>query len=199
MNSFLKKTLIFTLVMVAVLAAGWFGRKAYKKTAEHRLVADAGQYLEKRDFRNAGLCLQRALQINPLSLPASQLTGDMLEAVGAPAALSWRIRSAQLDPKDVQLRFAWAETALKVGDLHSADAALAGLDKESKATAVFNKLAGALAWAAGSRAEAEKYYLVAAKLEPTNPAVRINLATIHLASTNKDVANGGGRRWNKWP
>ena len=65
MNSFARRVLIFALVMAGVAGAAWVGRKAYRKHSEHRLVAQAAQCIQKKDMRNAGLCLRRALQINP--------------------------------------------------------------------------------------------------------------------------------------
>src|SRR5579872_6673853 len=102
MNSFLKKTLIFVFVMAAVAGAGWFGRKVYKKATERRLLAEAHQYLEKKDLRNANLCLQRVLQINPFNPEANGLTADTLEAAGIPAALNWRIRVVQLQTNNME-------------------------------------------------------------------------------------------------
>jgi Flp pilus assembly protein TadD len=188
MSGIARKALIFITVMTVVATAGWFGRKAYKKAAEHRLLAQASQYMQKKDLRNTALCLQRAWQVNPLSPAVANSMGDMLESAGIPAALGWRVRAAELNPKDVQLRFAWAETALKLQDLRSADTALAGVDQKSKSTATYHKLLGALAWGAGHRSDAETNYLEALRLEPSNPAIRLNLATIHLASTNEAIA-----------
>lgn len=188
MHSLAKKALLFVLVMAAVAVAGGFGRKAYKKHGEHRLVAQAAQYLEKKDLRNAGLCLQRALQINPMSLKASEMMADMLDSVGIPVALGWRIRTAQLEPDNMQHRFAWAAAALKVQDPKSAADALAGVDAKSTNTAVFHKLCGALAWSLRNGPEAERHYNEALRLEPTNDIIRLNLGTIHLASTNDAVA-----------
>ncbi len=188
MHSLTKKFLVFVLVMAAVAAAGWFGRKAYKKHSERRLLAQAAQCLEKKDLRNASLCLQRVLQINPSSVNASELMAGVLETAGSPAALGWRIRTTQLQPDNMQRRFAWAGTALKMQDPKSAANALAGLDDKSKNTALFHKLSGALAWSQGNGAEAEKQYNQALGLEPTNNVIRLNLATIHLASTNQEVA-----------
>src|SRR5208337_3510057 len=109
MSSIIRKALIFVAVMAVVACAGWFGRKAYKKAAERRLVAEARVCLEKKDYRNAALSLQRARQINPMSVQASKLTADMLEAGGLPAALSWRIRTAQLETNNMEHRLAWAQ------------------------------------------------------------------------------------------
>src|SRR5215467_6170563 len=113
MNGLTKKVLIFVLVMGAVAFTGWFGRKAYKHATERRLVSQAGRYLGTNDFRNAELCLRRALQINPMSYPATKMVGDMLDTVGVPSALGWRIRAAQLQPDNFNNRLTWAETALK--------------------------------------------------------------------------------------
>ena len=185
----MRKTLIFIAVMAVVAFAGWFGRKAYKKVTEHQLTTEAAQYLERQDLRNAGLCLQRALQINPYNIEANKLTADMLEAAGTPSALSWRIRTFQLQTNKVEYRFAWAQTALKMNDLPSAIQALRGIDEKSRSTAQFHKLAGALAWNGHDPADAEKEYSAALQMEPTNLAVILNLATVRLVSTNKAVAD----------
>jgi predicted Zn-dependent protease len=189
MNGFARKTLIFVVVMTIVAAAGWGGRKAYKKATEHRLLAATSRYLAARDFRNAGLCLQRALEINPMSAQASKLTADMLEETGSPGALNWRVRAFQLQTNNVEYRFAWAETALKMQDVRGAAQALSGLDEKSRSTATFHKLAGALAWQLKDAADAEKQYSEALQLEPGNEATVLNLSTIRLASTNKAVAD----------
>lgn len=189
MNSFLKKTLIFVAVLAIVASAGWFGRKAYKKSAEHRLILQAHQYLEQKDLRNTALCLQRAMQINPLSIEASQMMAELLEAANAPGALSWRMRVAKLQPDNVTNLFLWARAALEAKDFPSATEALAGVKDQAKTTADYSKLAGVLAWNTGKFPEAEKHYQEALRLEPANAANLLNLAIIHLASTNKTIAD----------
>ena len=189
MNSLIKKALIFLLVMAAVAAAGWYGRKAYKHATERRAVAEAGHYLEKRDVRNAALCLQRALQVNPVSVPACEMMADMLESAGVPAALDWRVRAAQLEPNNMTNRLAWAQTAIKLGELKSASAALSGVDGKTKTSATYHKLAGALAWGLKERDEAGKEYREALRLEPDNQAIVLNLDTIGLTSSNSETAN----------
>jgi predicted Zn-dependent protease len=189
MNGFVRKTLIFAAVMVIVAGAGWGGRKLYKKATENRLLAEASQYMGTKDFRNAGLCLQRCLEINPFSARASKLTADMLEETGSPAALNWRIRAFQLQTNNIEYRFAWAETALKMRDLNGAAQALSGLDEKSRSTATFHKLAGGLAWQLKDAAVAEDQYAQAQRLEPNNQATILNLSTIRLASTNSAEAD----------
>ena len=189
MNSLTKKLLIFALVMAALGAAGWFGRKVYRSATERRLVTQANQCMEKKDLHSAALCLEHALQVNPSSLEATKAMADMLEKAGVPNALSWRIRAAQIKPDDAQSRFAWARTALELRDYSSAANALGGVDEKGKASATYHSLAGALAWGVKNADDAAKHYQEALRLEPTNQAFILNLATIHLASTNQEVAS----------
>lgn len=188
MKSFVRKILIFVAVMAVVAGAGWFGRKTYKKTMETRLVSQARGYLAGKDFHNASLSLQRALELNPTSAGATDLMGDLLESVGAPSALNWRVQASKLDPSNAEKRFHWAELAIKSGDVASATTALDGLNQKDKNSADYHKLAGALAWTAHRVEEAEQHYLAAARLEPGNPAIQMNLATIRMASTNETIA-----------
>ena len=187
MTSFVRKTLIFIAVIAVVAGAGWFGRKAYKTTMERRLVAQAQDYLAKKDFHNAALCVQRALQLNPVSASATEVMADMLETVGAPGALGWRMRAAKLEPENMNQRFQWAEIAIKTHDVSSATEALDGVDEKSKNTAAYHKLKGALAWSVRHTDEAEKEYSEAERLEPGSVAIQLNLATIRLTSTNETV------------
>ncbi len=189
MNGLLKKMLVFLVVMALVAAAGWYGRKAYKRASEHRAVAEAAQFLKKNDTRNALLSLQRALQVNPRSMPAITMMADLLESAGVPAVQSWRIRAVQLEPDNPTNRLRLAETALKLHDFKTAKDALDAAQEKAKDTAVYQKLEGALAWSLGSNQMAEHYFQQAQRMEPSNLSVTLNLATIGLASTNPAVVS----------
>ncbi|HEX3798995.1 MAG TPA: hypothetical protein VH413_09870 [Verrucomicrobiae bacterium] len=184
MNSLIKKMFIFLSVMAVVALAGWFGRKAYKNATERRAIAEANHYLEQKDPRNAALCLQRALQINPISVPAYKLMADILEGADSSNALGWRMHAAQFEPNNMTNRLLWAETAIKLHDFKSADEALGGLDEKSKNGAMYHKLCGAMAWSQGKSDEAQKHYHEALRLEPGNETISLNIQTIALASTN---------------
>jgi predicted Zn-dependent protease len=189
MTSVTKKILIFLLLMGVIAGIGWFGRRAYKASVERHLVAQAGDYLGKKDFPNAALCLERALQMNPLSHKASEKMADLLEAAGSSTALNWRMHAAQLESDNSECRFNWAQTALKLQDPQSAAQALSGLNQQAKTTATYHKLQGALAWEVKNAAEAENHYQEALRLEPGNETLRLNLTTVRLASTNKATAD----------
>jgi predicted Zn-dependent protease len=183
-----KRALIFTLAIAAAAATGWLGRKAYIVAKESMWIADASRFLQMKDLRDASQSLRRALQVNPASFEATRMMADLSESAGLPAAVSWRIRAAQLRPNEMTNRFAWAKTALRMQDLRSAANALDGVDAKGKTTAEYHKLGGALAWELNLPAEAEKEYTEALRLEPKDPAIVLNLATIHLSSTNVQVA-----------
>ena len=184
MNSFLKKSIIVVAVLAALAAGIVFGPKAYRRATERRLLGQARQYLARNDEREAALCLQRALQINPLSWETADAVANMLDTAGAPFAVNWRVRAAQLKPRDSGLRLAWARTALGWKDLVSASNALSEVQAADRDTEAYHSLMGALEWASGNGAEAAKDYNLALRFQPGNPAILLNLATIDLASTN---------------
>jgi len=188
MKTFTKRILIFVAVMAVVAGAGWFGRKAYKKTMGASLVSGARDYLAKQDYHNASLSLQRALELNPVNLDATDVMADMMAQAGAPDALNWRMRSAKLDPASAPKHLRWAEQAIRANDFTSAKEALDGIDAKSRNTAEYHKIKGAMAWSIHDLAAALQEYQEAARLEPGNLAIQMNLATIGLESTNAAVA-----------
>lgn len=191
-NKFLKYFPVKSLALVIIIAVA-FGvvlhrRSARTKTNESALISAANQYIAHHDLFHAASSLQSALALNPSSAPATDAMADLLESVGAPDALTWRIKSAKLDPHNAAKRLDWAELAIKANDFPSAAEALNGIDEKSANTAQYHKLKGALAWNIHHAAEAEEQYLAAAQLEPQNPAIQENLAIIRLESTNAAIA-----------
>lgn len=191
-NKFLKRLPVKTLACVAIIAvaagAAWHRRNTREKNNESALIAAARQYVTEHDLRNAVSSLQSALELNPSSQPATDAMADLLESIGAPAALNWRIKSAKLDPHNPAKRLDWARLAIRANDFSSAAEALDGLNPKSTDNANYYKLKGALAWNTHHPAEAEQEYLAAAKFEPQNPAIQENLAITRLTSTNAAVA-----------
>lgn len=187
MTGLTKKVLIFVVVMAAVAASAYFGRKAWKHYTEKNLLAQARADIAKRDLRDADLCLRRVMQIDPLSLAGSRMIANLLDSEGSEAAVSWRIRVVKLEPDNVTNRFVWAETAMRTKNLPSAAEALTGVPDQYKSTADYHKLAGALAWTSGRVLEAEKECAEALRLDPTNREIMLSLATIQLSVTNRAV------------
>src|SRR5277367_3894065 len=83
MSGLTKKVLIFAVVMAAVAASAFFGRKAWKHYTEKNLLTQARAYIAKRDLRGADLCLRRVMQIDPLSIAGSRMIADLLDSEGS--------------------------------------------------------------------------------------------------------------------
>jgi tetratricopeptide (TPR) repeat protein len=193
MTGLTKKILIFVVVMAAVAAFGWFGRKAWKHYTENNLITQARADFAKKDLRDADLCLRRVLQIDPMSVEGSRMIATLLDAEGSPAAVGWRIRVAKLEPDNVTNLYVWVETALRSQNLPSAAEGLAEIPDKYKNTTEYHKLSGAVAWTSGRLVEAEKECTLALQMDPTNRAIMLNLATIQLAVTNNRSVNQTGR------
>src|SRR5581483_3713535 len=190
MNPFAKRVLAVLLFLALSAASAMQVRHLVKVARAKRLITEAAAFLERKDFAQATRCLQAALQANPASVTATALTAELLESMGSSAAIGWRIRASQLQPANITNRLNWAESAVRLRDLKSAEDALSGVDENSKATARYHKIAGALAWGQGKVTEAEQHYQQARALEPDNPSNLLNLGTIGLVSTNEELAAG---------
>ena len=188
MNRFFISFYAVCLALALVVVAGMQALKVVKRAKAKRLVAEAARHFRMNEFEETSVCLKAALKANWKSVEATKLTADLLEASGSPSAIAWRIRASQLQPSNVTNRLDWAQTAVKMRDLKSADDALSGLDEEARSTARYQKVAGALAWGQGKSQDAEEHYRQARKLEPDNPSNLLNLSTIGLTSTNEQVA-----------
>jgi hypothetical protein len=133
--------------------------------------------------------LRRALNYNTNCVDACRAMAELTEKLSSPAALLWRSRVVELNPKSVPDRFALARTAIMFRDYLSATNALAGFSQAARSTPEYHNLAGSVAAAMHWLAEAETHFSEAARLEPTNPIPRLNLAVVRLQGTNaQDLA-----------
>src|SRR5437899_1571896 len=97
-----------TLVLVS-----WFiARPAYRRHQQTRAIAQAKKFIAEKDFRNASLSARRALAINPANLEACRIMALLAEIAGAPEALAWCQRIAELSPT-VENKLALASMALR--------------------------------------------------------------------------------------
>ncbi|MGO8931825.1 MAG: hypothetical protein ACLQU3_33645 [Limisphaerales bacterium] len=185
----LRKVWKYGLLVGLVLLVGYGTYVGYISTRQARLVSQARKYLAKSNTKTALLCLRRALSYNPNYVDACRAMAELTEKLSSPAALLWRSRVVELSPKSVPDRFAMAQTAMMFRDYLSATNALEGVSKAGRNTPEYHNLAGSVAAAMHWLAEAETHFSEAARLEPTNPIPRLNLAVVRLQSTNaQDLA-----------
>jgi hypothetical protein len=144
----------------------------------------AHQFLAKADGQNALLCAQQVLRSEPHNLDATRVMAQLTEAARSPTALLWWTRVVELNPHSLDDRLALAQTALIMRDYSSANDALEAMDQAGKNTAAYHNIAGAVAAAANQSAQAEAHFLEAARLDPQNQTVQLNLAVMRLHGSN---------------
>jgi hypothetical protein len=183
------KTFRFWFILVLfILGAVFLGYYGYVTTRQARLVSQARQYLAKSNTKAAVMCLLRALNYNPNHVDACRAMAELTEGLNSPAALLWRSRVVDLNPKSTPDRLALAQTALVFRDYLSATNAMEGISKAGRQSAQYHNVAGSVAAAMHWLAEAEMHFSEAARLEPTNPLPRLNLAVVRLQGTNAQAS-----------
>jgi hypothetical protein len=185
----MKRLRFWSLLLAVLVGTVFLGYYGYITTRQARLVSQARKYLAKSNTKTALLCLRRALSYNPNYVDACRAMAELTEKLSSPAALLWRGRVVELNPKSAPDRFALAQSALVFRDFLSATNALEGVSKAGKTTPEYHNLAGSVAAAMHWLPEAKIHFSEAARLEPTNPIPRLNLAVVRLQSTNaQDLA-----------
>jgi predicted Zn-dependent protease len=152
------------------------------------------QALERADVRSALAFAQRAVEDRQNDVDACRLMGDVEDAVGSPAVLTWRLRAAQLEPSNVLNYLALAEAALKLGNAGGALKALNSAPAERTGRADWQDLMGRTETALNQFAEAESRFGQAVRLQPADPIYRINLYSIRLRSADRAIAADAQRR-----
>lgn len=169
---------IVGLVLIALVI--WGGSRFYYRWQERHVLRRAAAYLSGGDVRTAGLSARRALQLNPESVPAARMMGEIAEVAGERAALDWRRRAVQLNPKSTADQIALAKCAIQFEEFGTADRALSEVS-ESARTASYHAVAARLAEARREPAQARQHWTKAVELEPGNKSYQVQLAGSNLA------------------
>ena len=180
----MRKTFIILLCCIAVLLAGYAGYRGYKVWKCSHLMGMAHQFLAKSDTRNALLCVQRVLQTDPRNVDATRVMAQLAEASRSPGALLWWSRVVEYNPHSLNDRLALAQCAMVARDYATATNALGRVAPADKNTVAYHNIAGAVAAAAGQTAQAAVEFQEAARLDPANQSVLLNLAVVRLHGTN---------------
>ena len=175
-----KWFLVAAAIVVLAATAVWVAPYGYRQWRQRHLITLADGFLAKSDTTNAILCLRRAVECNPRDVRACRMFATLAERAGSPNAIWWRHRVVELEPKVLQNRIDWAKSALVLHDYASARNALLSIDEAGQQSAEYYKAAGSLAWAVNDYSTAETQYVEALRLEPDNPATRLNLAITRL-------------------
>ena len=189
-----KRTAAIILILAISGYGIFFGRGAYRHWKRDLFLKQTRAFLEKSDYRDAGISLKRAMLSDPTSIEAARLMAEMAERLGSPEAVRLRARVVELQPELVQNRLDWANTAVRLGDAASAEKALATLDESGRRGAGYHKVAAILALMRHEAGKAETHFAEAGRLDPTNAVIQLNLAVLRLVSTNTTVKTEARRQ-----
>jgi predicted Zn-dependent protease len=170
--------------LIAVLALSLGGYRGYKALREKHLAKQTREFFARGDYQSAVLVARRVLQSNQNSVAACRIMAETAEIAGRPEAISWRQRIAALEPNSSQNQIALAATALRFGQLGLARKVLDSVAETARANVRYHELYGGLAIAEKQPAVAEGHFAAGLQLEPNNPRLALNVATVRLASTN---------------
>jgi tetratricopeptide (TPR) repeat protein len=176
------KPLIALAVLGILGAAAYLG---YRKWEPDRLARKAREYFDKGEYDSGFLSVRRALQIDPSNEQAARAVADATGRLNSPMALTWYRKVSEMNPGSASDAFAWAGTAVRLGQTAEAKAALAAVPESERSTARFQAMKGTLAINSGKMAEAEKAFQEALRLEPGSALHQYNLATLHLQSRDE--------------
>jgi tetratricopeptide (TPR) repeat protein len=179
----MRKLIVIFICCIVVLLGGYVGYHWYKVKKQNHLIGMAQQFLAKSDNQKAFLCLQLVLHSNPNNVEAIRMMADLAGSRAA-IALPFRKRVVELNPNSTDDKLSLAQTAIILGDYNLATNTLESVSAEGKKTASFQNVAGTVAESAGQLAEAEAHFSQALRLEPTIPAIQLNLAKVRLHGTN---------------
>ncbi len=176
-----KFCLLAGIPLLLVVASG-FGYRAYRKWQPQRLAAQASAFLAKGDYKSAVLSLNRAIQINPKSIPATRAIAELTDKVGSPDALVWRQRMLQLQPGSLPDILAFVAVALRLAEPETASQSLTLVQEQDKQKPEYQAAAGNVAMAAQEFVKAEAHFQQALAAEPNNDNYRFlhAAAQIHL-------------------
>lgn len=176
---------MFVCVLLIALAVGGF--RFFRGWQSKRLAERAETYLSWGDSKSAALTSRRAFQLNSSNAAACRILARIAEHENQPAAIEWRQAAISAAPQSAEDIIALAKTALQFEKISLAENTLAGLDGAGKQTAEYHETAGQLAVAKKDPVAAEKHFVEASKLDPSNKAYQLNVAVFQLQSPSPDV------------
>jgi tetratricopeptide (TPR) repeat protein len=174
--TFIKLSLGIPCGLILIIFLLWGGCQAYERWEEGHQVRRAAAFLSGGDGKSAALSARRALQLNPNSAPAMRIMAQIAEGARDRAALGWRRKVMELEPRSTQDALALASCALQFGDTNTAEKSLFRLDDSGKHDAAFHAAAARLAKARRNPEEAKNEWDEALRLAPNDESYQMQFA-----------------------
>ena len=170
--------------MLAVILIG-AGYRAYGAWRQHHLSQQAQDFFARKDYASAVLVARHLLQLDPKNVAACRIMAETAELAGKSEALSWREQVVALEPEVAANRIALASTALRFSQIEFARRSLDAIPAPGRRNTKYHQIAGAVALAEKKPTLAETEFTAALELEPNNPQLALNVATVRIASPDE--------------
>jgi Flp pilus assembly protein TadD len=180
----MRKILTVVLCFILTGGSGYLAYRGYKAWKHEHFMSMARDFYAKADNKNALLSLRQAYLANPKNADAARLTADVLQAGRSREALLWRSLVVELNPNSVDDRLALAQTAITFHDYEAATNALAGVSDSAKGTVKYQNMAGSVSALLNLMPDAKEHFLEAARLDPNDPVLQLNLSVVDLRGSN---------------
>ena len=184
-RTYIKLALGIPLGIILLILLCWGGWRGYASWEERHQVRRAVAFIAGGEYTPAMLSARRALQLNPNSTRAMRVMAEVAEHFRERAALDWRRKIWELDPRATEDALALANCAVQFGNTNMAEKALAGIDPGERNTAMFHAAEARLAKARKNSAEAEKQWGEALRLDPNNESYQFQFALSLLEQPNE--------------
>jgi len=161
------------------------GLSLFHRWQEQHLIRKAGAYISGGDSNAAALSARRALQINPRSVEATRVMAQIAELSDGHAALEWRRKVCELEPRNTNDALALIRTALRLNDLPTAEKTLNDLEPKANHIAAYHAASGRLAEMKKDIPGAERHWTKANEIEPDNTAYQFQLAVVQLETNDQ--------------
>lgn len=175
------KLVVALLVLAALGYVGYlFLREPLREWRGRKALAQAEEYLEEGEYRDALLALKRATILTPKDPATWRVVAGHLERLGLAEAVVAHENLAQLNPGDPAQQLVLARQALRFDNPRVAAEAMARLPANYTEGAEYHRLAAALALATGQDELYVEELRALLAIEPRDPLARFNLAVVNL-------------------
>ncbi len=185
------------LISAAAATAGFVWRKPlvhqYREWTQDMHARRAAEGLENKDYQRAILDGRKALEFDAFDVEANRVIAKAFEAQGSAEAIAWRARLNIIKPGDPENALSWARDALDIGDVDTAEDALAVLKPSDQGGATFHGIAARIALGKRDLEKAESHWTEAVRLEPSSDDYRLSLARLQVRSRTAGVRDAATR------
>lgn len=170
-------------ITVFLLVAGvgyYWSRPHLRRWERDQALEQAKDFAAQRDYRNALLALQRAMEKDANDVSGWTQVAEFLSELGSREVLVARRNLVTLAPDDLSLRLGFVLDALRFGDVDAARQAFSGVSEGAREEVSFFRMAAAIAYVAGKTAELEGSLEEIVRRAPTDHSAAMDLATLRL-------------------